>query len=158
MKETRLKRLRQKAADLRKTADRLFRAGDPAGAAAAYRRQARVLHTCGEMRLAAEACRRAVALNPGDSRAHCERGLALQALGRLQAAGPFCPGHRHRMQNGPDRPPDSPGRKTPLRRRHFTGDVLIYMGDLDGVFKSVKSCCKPGGVFVFSVEERGTSG
>jgi len=38
------------------------------------------------------------------------------------------------------------------------GDVLIYMGDLDGVFKSVKSCCKPGDVFVFSVEERGTSG
>ncbi|MGD8368723.1 MAG: methyltransferase domain-containing protein [Desulfobacterales bacterium] len=38
------------------------------------------------------------------------------------------------------------------------GDVLIYLGDLDEVFAGVKSCCRPGALFAFSVEERGKRG
>lgn len=261
-------RLLDRAADLRQAAEDRFRCGDRAGAAAAHRREARVLRTCGEAGRAAEACRRAVSLNPDDARAHCERGLVMQAMGRTGEAMECL---REAMRLSPSdarirflrravegkTPTEAPSRyvRDLFDRlaedfdRHLTsldyrlpdifgryigrlckkrgrflqgidlgcgtglvgsriraavdrltgvdlspemirqaartgiydrlsaadirdylhraprcfdlmvaGDVLIYLGDLDAVFSGVKSCCQPGGLFAFSVEERGKQG
>lgn len=34
----------------------------------------------------------------------------------------------------------------------IAADVFIYLGELDGIFRDVARCLRPGGVFAFSVE------
>jgi predicted TPR repeat methyltransferase len=116
MKASTRKRLLEKAAGCHRIAVKCRSGGDTKRAAAAYRKQGRLLKLCGEVGLAAEAYRKATDLNPADAFAQCGLGQVL------------------------------------------TADVLIYLGDLDAVFKGVKSCSQGGGAFVFSVEEKGGTG
>ncbi|MCF8049952.1 MAG: methyltransferase domain-containing protein [Desulfobacterales bacterium] len=268
MKTSTRHRLLQKAAACRRTALKCRGDGDAKGAAVAYRKQGRLLKACSEAGLAAEAYRRAVALDPSDALAQCGLGQVLAAMNRheeakarLEQAAVLAPENprirflydsvrggspprapRHYVANLFDRYaehfeshlaelgyslPKAFGRRIGRLSRKTGGfcrgidlgcgtgligrwirpsvnrldgvdlspkmieiaasagvydklaladihdycrscsikydlfvaaDVLIYIGDLDEMFEGVKSCSRQGGVFVFSVEERGNAG
>lgn len=86
MKPSTRNRILQNAAACQRTAVKCLGGGDAKGAAAAYRRQGRLLKACSEVGLAAEAYRKAIELSPRDAVAQCGLGQALAAMNRLEEA------------------------------------------------------------------------